>query len=198
MEKLRELRLKRGLSLKELGNAIGVAESTMSLYETGKRKPDYENLKRLADFFDVTVDFLLGRPHILKTAATKIPVLGKVQAGVPVEAVEDIIDYEEITPEMASTGDLFALQVKGDSMEPRIREGDVVIIRKQPDLQSGEIGVVLINGNDATIKKVVKHQQGVSLIALNPAYSPIFYPQSEIESLPVTIIGRVIELRGKF
>lgn len=198
MKKLRELRTAKGLSLKELGKVIGVAESTMSLYETGKRQPDYTNLKLLANYFDVTIDSLLDRDYPSDTKGLKIPVLGRVQAGIPVEALEDIIDYEEITPEMASLGDLFALIVKGDSMEPRIKDGDIVIIRKQPDLESGEIGVVLINGNDATIKKVLKYEQGISLVAYNPAYSPHFYPKSEIESLPVTIIGRVIELRGKF
>ncbi|MCX7614819.1 MAG: XRE family transcriptional regulator [Clostridiales bacterium] len=198
MKKLRELRTARGLSLKELGHVIGVAESTMSLYETGKRQPDYKNLKSLADYFDVTIDSLLDREYPSESKGIKIPVLGRVQAGIPVEAVEDIIDFEEITPEMASLGDLFALIVKGDSMEPRIKEGDIVIVRKQPDLESGEIGVILINGNDATVKKILKYEQGISLVPFNPAYSPHFYPNSEIENLPVTIIGRVIELRGKF
>ena len=177
MKKLRELRTAKGLSLKELGKVIGVAESTMSLYETGKRQPDYNNLKRLADYFDVTVDSLLDRDYPADTRGIKIPVLGRVQAGIPVEAVEDIIDYEEITPEMASLGDLFALIVKGDSMEPRIKDGDIVIIRKQPDIESGEIGVVLINGNDATIKKVLKYESGFSLVAFNSAYSPHFIPE---------------------
>lgn len=69
------------------------------------------------------------------------------------EAVENILDYEEISEDMARQGDYFALQIKGDSMEPRIKEGDVVIVRKQPDVESGEVAIVLVNGDEATIKK---------------------------------------------
>lgn len=128
----------------------------------------------------------------------KIPVLGYVRAGMPMEAVEEIIDYEEISEEMARQGEYFGLQIKGDSMEPRIKEGDVVIVRKQSDVISGDIAVVMVNGEDATVKKIVKHENGISLLPFNQAYAPLFYTQDEAVSLPVEIIGRVVELRGKF
>ncbi len=76
--------------------------------------------------------------------------------------------------------------------------GDVVIVRQQPDVESGEIAVVLVNGNEATVKKLIKKENGIMLQAFNPVYEPIFYSAQEIEELPVRVIGKVIELRGKF
>lgn len=129
----------------------------------------------------------------------KIPVLGKVIAGIPIEAIEEVIDYEEITEQMAHTGDFFALQIKGDSMEPQMSENDVVIVRKQEDLDSGQIGIVLVNGDEATVKKVVKKENGIMLVPFNSdKYEPWFYDQYDIETKPVKIIGRVVELRKKY
>ena len=137
-------------------------------------------------------------PHKNKTQAVKIPVLGTVVAGLPMEAIENIVDYEEITPALAAQGEFFALRIKGQSMEPRICEGDVVIVKKQEDIESGDTAIVLVNGDEATVKKVKKTEEGITLIANNIAvYSPHFYSNKEIEELPVRIIGKVVELRGK-
>lgn len=124
--------------------------------------------------------------------------MGRVVAGIPIDAIEEIIDYEEIPKEMAATGDFFALKVKGASMEPRILEGDVVIVRKQDDVESGDIAIILINGNDATVKRVKKQKDGITLIANNiSVYEPHYYSNDEITQLPVRILGKVVELRGK-
>lgn len=131
----------------------------------------------------------------------RIPVLGSIVAGTPLEAVElrDEDDWEEIHPDLAATGDFFALRVKGSSMEPRIAEGDVVIVRQQPDVDSGSLAVIMINGNEATLKKVTKHENGIMLTATNVSvYEPHFYSAEEVESLPVQVIGKVVELRAKF
>ena len=98
-----------------------------------------------------------------------------MQAGIPIDAIEEILDYEEISEDMATSGDYFALQVRGRSMEPRMKEGDVVIIRQQPDVDNGDIAIVLVNGNDATIKKIGKSSEGIMLVPTNPAFEPIFY-----------------------
>ena len=90
------------------------------------------------------------------------------------------------------------MRVKGSSMEPRIREGDVVIVRKQEDVNTGDTAVVLVNGDSATVKRIKKEPGGISLIPNNPAYDVKFYSNAEIITTPVTIIGRVVELRGKF
>nr|DAO84302.1 MAG TPA: Repressor protein CI [Caudoviricetes sp.] len=130
--------------------------------------------------------------------AIRIPVLGYVAAGIPIEAIEDIVGWEDISKVRYGSGEYFGLQVQGHSMEPKISDGDVVIVRRQPDVDSGDIAVVLVNGDDATVKKVKKSPQGVTLIPSNPAYEPMYYTNAEIESLPVQILGRVVELRAKF
>ena len=205
MNRIRELRKKRCMTMKELGAVVGLAESTISQYETGKREPDNETLLRLGEFFNTSVDYLLGREIIADSppepsvpGSKWIPVIGTIPAGTPVEAIEEILDYEDITPQMASQGEHFALKIKGQSMEPKISDGDVVIVRKQDDCENGEIAVALVNGDEATVKRIKKRPEGLMLIPNNPAYEPMFYSNAEIESLPVRIIGKVVELRAKF
>ena len=128
----------------------------------------------------------------------KVPVYRAVAAGIPIEAIEDIVDYEEIEPELAATGEFFGLRIKGSSMEPRICEGDVVIVRKQDDADTGDTAIVLVNGYEATCKRIKKDGHGIALIPNNPSYEVKYYSAEEISSLPVRIIGKVVELRGKF
>ncbi|MFA0815989.1 MAG: LexA family protein [Anaerofustis sp.] len=204
MLKIRELRIERSISQKDLAETFCIPPSTFNQYETGKRQPDYDLIKKLADYFDVSTDYILGRSEQSNTlqpsapGAKWIPVLGKVQAGTPVEAVEDIIDYEEINQDMAKSGEFFALQIRGESMKPKFDEGDVVIVRKQDDIESGEIAVVLVNGEDATVKKFIKLENGVSLVSTNPEFDPMFFDEKKIKNLPVRVIGKVVELRAKF
>lgn len=202
MLRLKEIRRQFGLSQLELAKRLRVSRSTIAMWETGGSNPDNEALMRISSIFDVSVDYLLGREEQKNNAASngsvKIPVLGDVRAGLPMEAVENILDYEEISPDMAAHGDYFALRIRGDSMEPRIHEGDVVIVRRQPDVDSGDLAIVLVNGDSATIKRVRKLSDGIMLIPLNPSYEPIYYDVSTCASLPVQILGRVVELRAKF
>lgn len=198
---IRELRNKRELTQREFAKLINLAPSTIAMYETGKRKPDSDTLQVIADFFGVTTDYLLGRESTSKKKGVKIPVLGTIAAGIPIEAIEELDseDWEEIDEEMAATGEFYALKIQGDSMEPRFTEGDVVIVRKQEDIESGEIGVVIVNGSDATVKKVMKEDNGIMLVATNNnVYTPKFYNEEQINTLPVRIIGKVVELRAKF
>lgn len=200
--KLKKCRKDRSLSQKEFGQKIGVAESTVSLYESNKRFPDADTLKKISALFEVSLDYLLGNEPA-KAAQPKttgrgvrIPVLGRVVAGIPIEAVEEILDYEEITPELAATGEFFALQVRGDSMLPKLEEGDVVIVKKQEDVETGDIAIVLVNGDEATIKQVKKVNGGIMLYGFNPdVYEPHFYSNQQIQELPVRILGKVIESR---
>lgn len=201
--KLKSCRKDMSLSQKELGQKIGVAESTISLYESNKRFPDAETLQKISSLFNVSLDYLLGNAPCKKPVSptgrgVRIPVLGRVVAGIPIEAVQEILDYEEITPELATSGDFFALKIRGHSMEPRMMEGDVVIVRRQDDVESGDVAIVLVNGNEATVKRVKKQEDGITLIANNiSVYEPHYYSNKEIEELPVRILGKVVELRGK-
>lgn len=116
-------------------------------------------------------------------------------AGVPLEAIEEIIDYEEITETMSKKGEFFALKIKGNSMLPEIKNKDIVIVKKQNDIESGEIGIILVNGNDATCKKIKKTEQGIMLIPINSDYDIMMYSNEEIKKLPLRIIGKVVEIR---
>ena len=196
MNIIRELRLKRGLSQLELAKICGVHQTAISQWEKGRTSPDAEMLSHLSDYFNVSVDLLLGKAR--STSKHMIPVLGYVKAGIPIEAVEEILDYEEITPQMAASGEHFALRIKGDSMLPRFCPGDVVIVRKQSDITNGDIAVVLVNGSDATVKKVFKKENNLMLVSLNTAYEPIIFSNDDVLNLPVTVIGKVVELRAKF
>lgn len=203
--RLKELRERSGYSQYSFADKFGVAQSTVGNWESGKREPNFETMQRLANFFGVSIDYLLGResapggpPAPSRPGSQWIPVLGRVAAGTPIEAVEDILDYEEIDAQTASSGDHFALQIKGQSMEPKISDGDVVIVRKQDDCDSGDVAVVLVNGDEATVKRIKKEPAGIMLIPSNPSYEPKFYSNDQVASLPVRIIGKVIELRAKF
>lgn len=181
----------------ELAQLIGVTQQAISKYETGIREPDNATLLKLSEIFNCTTDYILG--NSLKRNAVSIPVLGRIIAGIPLEAIDNIIDYEEIPLAMAKTEEFFGLKIKGNSMEPRIRENDVVIVKKQSDVESGGIAVVLINGYEATLRKVTKQENGILLTAFNSeVYQPKFYTNEEIIKLPIEILGRVVELRGKF
>lgn len=208
-KRLRKARKNKGLTLDELSKiynqkySAGLNKGTLSKYENGKQEPMISVVKNLSIILDVNVDYLLGasdktnEPQAI-SKGIKIPVLGKVPAGVPIEAVEDIIDYEEITVEMAKEGEFFGLQIKGDSMEPRICEGDVVIVRKQDDAETGDLVVAMINGNEATCKRLMKYKDGIRLVPNNPSYEPLYYSNKEIEEKPVKIIGKVVENRQKY
>ncbi|MDY5105313.1 MAG: LexA family transcriptional regulator [Megasphaera elsdenii] len=199
---LKRLREEKEMTQAELGKALEISPSAIGMYEQGRRTPDIPTLKKIASYFNVSLDYLLGNSPA-KAAQPKptgrgvrIPVLGRVVAGIPIEAVEEILDYEEITPELAATGEFFALQVRGDSMLPKLEEGDVVIVKKQEDVETGDIAIVLVNGDEATIKQVKKVNGGIMLYGFNPdVYEPHFYSNQQIEELPVRILGKVIESR---
>lgn len=195
MAVIKDLRRNKGITQSELAFLCGVHQTAVSQWENGRTLPDKSTLIKLSDIFGVSIDTLMNKT----TASTNsIPVLGYVRAGCPAEAVENIIDYEDISADMAAKGEHFGLRVVGDSMSPRICQDDIVIVRKQNYIESGEIGVVLINNLDATIKKVIKNGTGLTLIPFNPEYEPLVFTAEEIVTLPVTIIGKVVELRGKF
>lgn len=203
--RLKQLREEKGLSQSEVAKIMGVGSTTYLKWENGENQPT-RKLDQLSQFFNVSIDYLLGKSDVKTipnknhhSKGVKIPVLGRVVAGVPIDAVQEILDYEEITPEMAATGEYFALQVKGASMEPTLRDGDIVIVKKQPTVDSGDIAIVLVNGNDATVKEIKESPAGITLIGHNAAiYTPQFYSNKEIQDMPVQIIGKVVEMRRKF
>lgn len=209
---VKNLRIEFNFTQEDLSKRLEISKSTVAMWETGKRLPSPELYGALADVFNVDMDYLMGRTNVKRkvsynffgkeysssTSAVSIKVLGRVAAGIPINAIEEIIDTEEISEELAKTGEFFGLQIHGDSMEPRICEGDVVIVRQQSDAESGDIVIALVNGDDATCKRLRKYRDGIELISNNPSYEPMFFSQKDINDKPVRIIGKVVELRGKF
>lgn len=181
----------------DLSKDLNLPFTTISNWYRGIRYPRPDKMQLLADYFGIRMEELIS--NSINNSGIKIPILGTVIAGIPVTAVEDIIGYEEISEKMARCGDYFALKIKGDSMEPKMSKGDIVIVKQQNTVENGQIAIVLVNGDEATVKKVKFRDNGIELIAFNSyVYEPHFYSAKEIDELPVKIIGRVVELRAKF
>lgn len=204
-ERIKAARKQKGMTQKELADSLNVAFPMISQWERGTSNPKLSTLQRIAEALEIPVDSLMPDDFWQSSAQAPpppskngrwIPVLGRVAAGIPMDAIEEIIDYEEIPNTQIE--DFFALRINGNSMEPRIKDGDNVIVRKQTTAENGDIVVALINGQEATVKKFMRHESGISLIPANPAYTPMFYTWDDVKSLPVQILGRVVELRAKF
>lgn len=205
-ERIKNRRQELGFSVDEVAKRLGKNRATIYRYESG----DIEDLpttvlESIASVLDITPAELMGwekSPVLAATAApmpVRVPVLGRVAAGFPIFAEEEIIDYEDIPGAMAKDGEYYGLKIKGDSMEPRMRNGDVVIVRKQEDADNGDTVIALVNGSDAVCKKLKKYSDGsIALMSTNPAYDPMFFTAKDIEDLPVRIIGKVKELRAKY
>lgn len=197
---LKKFRKSAQMSQTELAKLLSVSQQAVAQWEKDTSTPNPETIAKIAELLGITTDSLMGLPPAPRSErGVWIPVLGDIAAGIPIEAVEDIIDYEEIDAVTASTGEHFGLRIRGDSMEPRIREGDVVIVRRQEDADTGDTVAVLVNGDSATVKRIKKEPDGgIWLIPNNPAFEAKHFSPLEIDTLPVRVLGKVIELRGKF
>lgn len=192
-----------GITLEDIGKYVGVSKATVQRWETGSiSNMRRDRIKKLSEILQLSTEVLLGETpdsqHTEKGAAlAKIPVLGMVAAGVPITAQEDIIGWEEVPAQWVKNDTMFALKLKGDSMEPRMAAGDIVIVKKQSDISSGEIAIVMVDG-EATCKKVVKHSDGLVLISNNLKYAPVFFTIKDMADKNVTVLGKVVELRARF
>ena len=199
-KRIREKREAIGMTQEELASKLGYKnKSSIAKIETGANDIIQSKVVEFANVLDTTVAYLMGWDN--PTPSRKgvvVNVLGRVAAGIPIDAIKDIIDTEEIPEEMARTGEFFGLQIHGDSMTPSICDGDIVIVKQQNDAESGDIVIATINGDEATCKRLRKYKDGVELISNNPSYSPFEFNNQEIEEKPVRIIGKVVELRRKF
>lgn len=196
-ETIYALCVKNGISIAGLCNITGISKSAFTELKSGRTKSlGAKSLSKIADHFNVSADYLMSGK---KTPSRRtVPVYGQVSAGIPIEAITDIEDYEEITDEMASNGEYIALKIHGHSMEPRMCEGDVIIVRLQADVEDGQFAVVMVNGEEATCKKIKKLDNGgIALLSTNPLYEPQYYPAGKNGESPVRILGRVVEIRCK-
>lgn len=182
MSRLKELRKSRNLTQAELAKILGIAQPTLSGWENDKFQIDDDIKTKIADYFGVTVDYLLGREDITKLSnylgpvieTKKIPIIGTVKCGPDGLAFEDIDGYVYVDDDL--TGEIFALRCKGDSMKfEAIDDGDIAIVRRQDDVECGELAVVAVNGDEGTLKRVRKFDGGIILEAANPDYPPAHF-----------------------
>lgn len=196
-EELKKLRKQHDLTQQKLADDLGIAKSTISMYENGNREPDFETSEAIADYFNVRLDDLLGRKNnvfqnypkniVPFPQMKKIPLLGTIACGEPILATENIDSYVSVDESSDAT---FALKCKGDSMiNARIFDGDIVYIRPQPDVENGEIAAILI-GNEATLKKVYKAKNKLTLAPCNPMYSDLVYTDEQLNE--IKILGKAV------
>ena len=211
---LKELRESKGLSTREVYELSKVSNSYLSLVENGHRRASAVVLKKLApvygvDYLDLYVK--AGYADLVKEEQRnklnpiplselnkiEIPMLGIVKAGYDYLADENIIGHVFLDFKPSDPENYYALQVTGDSMEPLFSDGDIAIVHKQDNFDSGNTCIVLINGDEATVKKVVRMDDGIDLIAMNPYYPVRHFNKNEMAEIPVKIIGKVIEARKR-
>lgn len=198
---LARLRKSKGLTQQELSKILGLSSSSVSMYERGEREPSFETLEALADFFNVDMNFLMtGFPSnaIPYSPANQVaPILGRIPAGYPLFSSSEIEGYAPI--DYADTENYFWLRVSGDSMvNADILNGDLVLIRRQPCADDGQIVAARVNGDEATLKRFRRVGDTVMLMPENSNYSPIPVPASAFDTGEASIIGVVVELKRKF
>ncbi|OFV69140.1 LexA family protein [Acetobacterium wieringae] len=200
--RLKELRKESGLTQIELSTKVGISKSSISMYEANSRKPELETLEALADYFNVNMDYLLGKSNIRSHAENliknifpiekkKFPLLGNVACGQPILATENFEGYIESGSNIHAD---FCLKAKGDSMvNARILDGDIVFIRKQEMVENGEIAAILID-EEATLKRFYMNNDFVQLIAENPSVPPMIYKKEELNG--IRILGKAIAFQS--
>ncbi len=200
MNNIRLLRKKSNIRQIELCKKLDITQSALSGWENEKFEPDISSLKKMSDIFGVSIDYLLGHSEYSNLPDEKgifIPLLKDFHNTMNSEFSDEFLNYEIIKSSLAIQGEHFAFFVPDSSMEPRFYQGDVLIMRKQHTLSSGEIGLVQIQDQDVTIKKVLTHDHGIFLTPFNHNGSIEFFTHDEVDSLPVLILGKVVELRGR-
>ena len=199
---IKKYRENLGMSQYKLAELMGLSQSTIGMWESGKSNPGYSNLVKLAEILGVSIGDLSDKESKIYPPASQsiiVPVLGRIPAGMPIEAVEDILDYEEIPADWTAGGkQYFALKIGGNSMSPKYLYDDVVIFLKADSCDHGAECAVLVNGDDATFKKVIKRKDGIILQPLNMLeHDQVFFSNEDVDILPVRIIGIAKEIRRK-
>lgn len=198
-EKIRELREKLNLTQQDLADKLNIGQSTIGMIESNKRIPGRKTLTKLADFFGVSLDYLLKEDNEkeefeiidISTQFIPVPIVGEIRAGQPILAEDNIQGYIPVLKSgLKLDGEYFALKVKGDSMNLEFNEGSTLIVEKTPCIENGQIGVVRIDGLEATVKKIVLNDEMITLIPMssNPIHIPQMY---NMKTDDVEVIGIV-------
>ncbi|MBU3806778.1 MAG: XRE family transcriptional regulator [Candidatus Fournierella pullistercoris] len=195
-ERLRALRKQQGLSQKELSQHLGITQQAVGKWETGRSSPDPDTLLQLAQLLQTSVDDLLGHPSAPSPAGDEyaIPVIGTVRAGYNSFAMQEDLGVEYAR--VKNPDRYFYLIVKGDSMEPRIHDGDLALVHRQNTLENGDLGVMVYGDGEGTLKRFIRQGNSVILQPFNPSYQPQVLMGEELEHL--YIAGRVVETKTKW
>jgi repressor LexA len=201
-ERIKALREEKHLTLEDVGNIVGVGKSTVRKWETGMiANMKRDKIAKLALALGVTPAFLMGwedspvRPKESPRRYVQIPIYASVSAGPGCFAEGNIEGYTSIPDDMAREGDFFGLRVRGSSMDPEIKDQDVVVVKKTNVAEDGDTVVAIVNGDSGFVKRLVKYAEGISLVSINATeYPPMIFTAKQIESLPVTIQGVVVRL----
>ncbi len=199
MNRMHELRTEKGISMKEAASRLGMPYTTYVNYEKGTREPNSETLILLAEFYDTSIDYLVGKSSNPKPGAIppgfeplppmdQVPLVGRIACGQPITAEENLEGYVSVPAAWHAT---FTLQCRGDSMEPTIHDGDLVAIRKDIQVENGQIAAVRI-GDEATLKHLYLHNDYIELRPENPNFSSIIRRKEEMND--VTIEGKAVGL----
>jgi len=203
MNRIKPLREENHITQEELAKKMNLSKGIISLYEKEIRKPSLEVLVKLSEIFNCSIDYILCKTDVRNTTINLvgIPILGTVKAGYNWLAEENVIGYitdeDTVKDYKKNINEYYALKVIGDSMLPLLSEGDLVIVHDQDDVESGQTAVVLINGEEATVKKVIKTNEGIELHAMNPYYPIKKFTFEDMKNIPIKIIGRVKEAKIK-
>ena len=205
MLRIKEIRKQKGITARQIAEHVKVAESTMSLYENGKREPDYSTLLKIADFLNVSVDCILGKDDILVPSQQivelshdnvyMIPIYENAAAGFGSLASDEVIDYTPLfisSPSEAT--ETICIKVTGDSMYPKIENGDIVQVHKQTSVDSGSVAVVLLDGDEGLVKKVFYGADWIELHSINPMYPPVRFDGPDVMRIQVVgLVKKVIK-----
>lgn len=199
-ENIKKYRNKAGMTQQELAEAVGYSDKSMiAKIEKGSIDLSESKIMQFAEVLHTTPQELMGwGPDGDTTQAVRINVYGSIPAGIPMEAIEDIADWEDIPQAWTAGGkEYFGLKVKGDSMKPKFEDGDTIILRKTDQCESGQICAVYVNGYNATLKKVIITEQPSQIILqpLNTDYDPIVYDFDPEQPDYIRICGVVVEIR---
>lgn len=203
---LRNRRLELGLTMKQVADSVGVSEGTISKWESGNiSSMRLDKAFAISKVLSLDPRLLMGQDEDELEAemddrpdSVWIPVLGRVAAGFPNVINEETLGFEPIDYDLAESGRFFALRIAGDSMEPEIKKGATAVVRCQQDVDNGDVCIVAINGDEATCKRMQKTDNGIMLVSTNPMYLPMYFSSKDCKEKPITIIGRVMEVRTKF
>lgn len=193
-QRIKELRKQASLSQVGLANLLKVTQQAVGKWETGRSEPDHETLSKLSEYFNVSIDFLLGNIVSAVSDEYPIPIIGTVKAGFGALAFEE--DYGTEYAKVKNPDNYFFLIVKGDSMEPRIHDGDLALVRRQQSLENGELGVVVYGEGEGTLKKFIRRGNAVILQPFNTSYQPQILIEEDLDSLH--IVGKVVETKTKW